>query len=51
MVANKLRARGARGLVGLARSFTIMDKDGSGHLSDKEFMNAMRSYRIADNEE
>lgn len=49
-VVCKLRARGAKGLIGISRSFKIMDKDGSGQLSHDEFSQAMRSYRICSDE-
>jgi Ca2+-binding EF-hand superfamily protein len=50
-VASKIRSRGARGLVGLARSFKIIDDDNSGQLSNQEFAKALRDYRIASNPE
>ena len=47
-VREKIRARGARGIVGLGRSFRIMDDDGSGCLDSQEFSKALRDYRISD---
>ena len=37
----KLKARGSRGLVGLGRSFKIMDDNGSGTLDPYEFNKAI----------
>jgi Ca2+-binding EF-hand superfamily protein len=42
----KLKGRGARGLIGLARQFKIMDDDNSGALSPQEFRKALRDFRI-----
>lgn len=42
-----LARRGADGIVGLGRSFRIMDDDRSGCLSFAEFVKAMRSYGVA----
>lgn len=47
-VAAKIRARGARGIVGLGKSFSVIDDDNSGQLSVEEFAKAMRDYRITD---
>ncbi|CAG9313621.1 unnamed protein product [Blepharisma stoltei] len=42
----KLNARGgARGFVGIAKLFKIMDDDGSGNLSLEEFTKAMKDFR------
>jgi len=46
-VAKKIRSRGARGILGLGRSFRIIDDDNSGHLSYDEFAKALRDYRIS----
>ncbi|CAG9332419.1 unnamed protein product [Blepharisma stoltei] len=42
----KLASRGARGILGLARQFKIMDDDGSRSLSLNEFKKACRDYRV-----
>lgn len=46
-VRTRILARGARGLIGLGKSFSIMDDDGSGDLSTAEFTKALTSYRIS----
>ena len=46
-VRQRIKARGARGIVGLGRSFKIMDDDGSQALSSEEFAKALRDYRIS----
>ena len=43
---NKLKARGSRGLVGLARQFKIMDDNGSGSLDANEFHKAISDFGI-----
>ena len=47
-VADKIKARGARGIIGLGRSFRVMDDNGSQTLTMDEFAKAMRDYRISD---
>jgi Ca2+-binding EF-hand superfamily protein len=42
----KLKGRGARGLIGLARQFKIMDDDRSGALSYPEFKKGLKDFRI-----
>lgn len=42
----RLASRGARGLLGLAKQFQIMDDDGSRTLSYSEFCKACRDFRI-----
>jgi hypothetical protein len=37
----RLRTRGARGLIGIRRAFTIADEDGSNSLSFDEFKKAL----------
>ena len=49
-VAAKLRQRGAKGLIGINRSFRIIDRDNSGSLSHAEFAKALCNYRIAEND-
>ena len=43
---NKLASRGARGILGLAKQFQIMDDDGSMTLSLSEFAKACRDFRV-----
>jgi len=47
-VAAKIRSRGARGIVGLGRSFRVIDDNNSGFLNVNEFSKAMRDYRISE---
>jgi Ca2+-binding EF-hand superfamily protein len=42
----KIRQRGARGILGLKRIFKIMDDDGSGFLDRNEFQKGLRDYRV-----
>jgi len=46
-VRDKIKARGARGIVGIGKSFKIIDDDGSGSLDSQEFSKALRDYRIS----
>ena len=48
---DKLRARGARGMIGLQRIFKIMDDDESGALSLREFSKACKDFKIGISEE
>ena len=48
---DKLRSRGARGMVGLQRIFKIMDDDESGSLSLREFTKACKDFRIGISDE
>jgi hypothetical protein len=48
---DKLKARGARGVVGLKRLFAMMDDDGSQSLSLPEFVKTCRDFRIGISEE
>lgn len=41
-----IKARGARGILNLGKSFKIMDDDNSGALDNTEFAKALKSYRI-----
>jgi Ca2+-binding EF-hand superfamily protein len=50
-VADKLKARGARGIIGLGRSFRVIDDNNTGTLDKNEFAKAMRDYRITDDNE
>ena len=47
----KLAGRGARGFIGMARQFKIMDDDGSRCLNVSEFTKAMRDFRVNLSEE
>lgn len=46
MFRDKLVARGIRGVIGMARSFKIMDDNKSGTLDIQEFWKALCDYRI-----
>ena len=46
-VRDRLKARGARGIIGIGKSFKIMDDDNSGQLDANEFAKALSSYRIS----
>jgi hypothetical protein len=48
---DKLKARGARGMIGLQRIFKIMDDDGSLSLSMPEFVKAIRDFRMGISEQ
>jgi len=48
---DKLRSRGARGMIGLQRIFKIMDDDESGALSMREFTKAIRDFKIGISDE
>jgi len=45
-VRERIKARGARGILSLGKSFKIMDDDNSGYLDSEEFAKALKSYRI-----
>jgi Ca2+-binding EF-hand superfamily protein len=46
-VRDRLKARGARGIIGIGKSFKVMDDDNSGNLDANEFAKALSSYRIS----
>jgi len=48
---DKIKARGARGIIGLQRIFKIMDDDGSKTISEQEFAKACKDFRIGISEE
>ena len=48
---DKIKARGARGIVGIQRLFKIMDDDGSHTLSEQEFSKACRDFKTGISEE
>jgi hypothetical protein len=43
---DRLKSRGARGIIGLQRTFKIMDDDNSRTLSQYEFTKACRDFKI-----
>jgi len=45
-VRERIKARGARGILNLGKSFKIMDDNRSGALDSEEFSKALKSYRI-----
>ena len=45
-IRERVKARGARGIIGLARVFKIIDDNGSRTLSQDEFKKAMRDFKI-----
>lgn len=47
----KLKARGARGIVGIQRLFKIIDDDGSRTLNQQEFAKACKDFKIGISEE
>jgi Ca2+-binding EF-hand superfamily protein len=47
----RLKSRGARGIIGLGRSFRVIDNNNSLTLDRTEFSKAMRDYRISDDDE
>ena len=49
-VVARIKSRGARGILGLGRSFQIMDKDKSGSLCFDEMCRAMKDYHISHDE-
>ncbi|OMJ76623.1 hypothetical protein SteCoe_23966 [Stentor coeruleus] len=51
ILREKLAGRGARGFIGMARQFKIMDDDGSKCLNMSEFIKAIRDFRVNLNEE
>jgi Ca2+-binding EF-hand superfamily protein len=48
---DKIKSRGARGIIGLQKLFTIMDDDGSKNISLYEFAKACRDFKVGINEE
>ena len=48
---DKIKARGARGIVGLQRIFKIMDDDNSRTLSEYEFAKACRDFKTGISDE
>jgi len=50
-VRQRIMARGARGIVGIGRSFRIIDDDGSRSLNNSEFRKCLSDYRISSDPE
>ncbi len=48
---DKIKARGARGIIGLQKLFAIMDDDGSKSISVYEFSKACKDFRVGISEE
>lgn len=48
---DKIKARGARGIIGLQKLFAIMDDDNSKSISLPEFTKACRDFRVGINED
>lgn len=48
---DKIKARGARGIIGLQKLFAIMDDDGSKTISLYEFTKACKDFKVGVNEE
>jgi Ca2+-binding EF-hand superfamily protein len=48
---DKIKARGARGIIGLSKLFSIMDDDGSKTISQYEFGKACRDFKVGVSEE
>lgn len=46
-VRSRIKERGARGIIGIGRSFRIIDDDGSKSLNVDEFSKCLRDYRIS----
>ena len=46
-VRQRITSRGARGIIGIAKSFRIMDDNHSETLDKKEFAKALKDYRIS----
>lgn len=43
---DRMRQRGARGIIGLKRVFKIIDDDSSGFIDQNEFQKALKDYRV-----
>lgn len=50
-VRNRIKERGARGIIGIGRSFRIIDDDGSKCLSEAEFEKCLKDYRISESKD
>jgi Ca2+-binding EF-hand superfamily protein len=48
---DKIKTRGARGIVGLQKLFSIMDDDGSKSISQYEFSKVCKDFKVGINEE
>lgn len=51
LFSDKIKARGARGIIGIQRLFKIMDDDGSHTLSEAEFYRACQQFKVGISEE
>ena len=51
LFTDRIKARGARGMIGLQRIFNVMDDDNSRSLSIGEFTKACRDFRVGISEE
>ena len=47
MMKKKLNERGSKGIMGLMKSFKMIDKDKSNTLSMDEFKQAIKEYKLA----
>lgn len=48
---DKIKSRGARGIIGLSKLFHIMDDDGSKTISEYEFSKACKDFKVGISEE
>lgn len=51
MFRDKIKARGARGIIGLSKLFSIMDDDGSKSISLPEFAKACKEFKAGVSED
>ena len=51
LVIEKLKARGARGIIGIKKKFLIMDESKSGKIGEQEFNKAIKELRMGVTEE
>ena len=48
---DKIKSRGARGIIGLQKTFKIMDDDNSKTINEYEFSKACKDFRVGISEE
>jgi Ca2+-binding EF-hand superfamily protein len=48
---DKIKSRGARGIIGLSKLFHIMDDDGSKTISEYEFLKACKDFKVGISDE
>ena len=48
---DKIKSRGARGIIGLSKTFKIMDDDNSKTINEYEFSKACRDFKVGISEE